>query len=383
MDTWKLYIFAAKMKVTDIQTMYPDAKASQTIGLLRWVLIVLVVLIHTNLVGDTGCMDTAYGIFYRWIGNVVWLANPLFFLMSGYLFVASDVGFGWHTFAEKCRRRLKTWLVPYLLWNTIFLLSYGLVGLVLPSILGDIPPLQEMALSDVLKAYWSIHGEDFCSPPIDGPLWFLRDLMIVAAFTPIYFAIIRQHKASVIVPILIASLPHQVWFESSLAFFMTGIWLNVWGTSLSDFLSKPIWRPLPYYLVGSVLVTVPDLVPEWSVAALTFVRNLSGMLLVARICYRVTVRHPEYDWRAMAEPVFFVFASHSMVARPLTKLSASWLLSHDAGSVAFLATHFMNAMVTIVITLLIYNLLRRTMPTVCGWLSGTPPSPKTNNRVTA
>ncbi len=78
------------MKRFDVQTRYPDDLASQTIGLLRWALMALIVVIHTNLVADTGCSGTVYGNLYRWAGNVVWLASPLFFLISGYLFVASD-----------------------------------------------------------------------------------------------------------------------------------------------------------------------------------------------------------------------------------------------------------------------------------------------------
>lgn len=359
------------MERLNVQTRYPDAMASQTIGLLRWVLIALVVVIHTNLVADTGGSNPAYTEFYRWAGNVVWLANPLFFLISGYLFVASDSGFGWEVFAGKCRGRLRTWLIPYLLWNTVFLLFYGVVGLVLPSALGDVPALQEMTFTDVLRAYWSIHGNDLTSPPIDGPLWFLRDLMAVAAFTPLYFAIIRQHKATIVVPLLIASLPHQVWCESSMAYFMTGIWLNVWTPSLSELLRKPVWRPLPVYIAASAALMLPHPWTEWTAAPLTLIRNLFGMTVVARICHCVTSRRPDRDWRAMSAPVFFVFAIHSMFARPLTKMSAGWLVSHNAGSLAFCAVHLLNAVVVIVLSVLAYTLLRRFMPTVCGWLSGT------------
>ena len=113
------------MERLNVQTRYPDAMASHTIGLLRWVLMALIVVIHTDLVADTGCTNTVYAILYRWAGNVVWLASPLFFLMSGYLFVASDNGFTWRTFSEKCQRRLKTWLIPYLLWNTLSSCSMG------------------------------------------------------------------------------------------------------------------------------------------------------------------------------------------------------------------------------------------------------------------
>ena len=64
------------MEHFNIQTRYPDAVASQTIGLIRWVLMALIVVIHTDLVADTGCTDTAYGILYQRAGNVVWLASP-------------------------------------------------------------------------------------------------------------------------------------------------------------------------------------------------------------------------------------------------------------------------------------------------------------------
>lgn len=111
------------MKRFDVQTRYPDDLSSQTIGLLRWALMALIVVIHTNLVADTGCSGTVYGNLYRWAGNVVWLASPLFFLISGYLFVASDGGFSWQAFTVKCRRRLRTWVAPYLLWNTLFPLT--------------------------------------------------------------------------------------------------------------------------------------------------------------------------------------------------------------------------------------------------------------------
>ena len=341
-----------------VQTRYPDANASQTIGLLRWVLMALIVVIHTNLVADTGCTDTIYGNIYRWAGNVVWLASPLFFLISGYLFVASDNGFSWQTYKVKCRRRLKSWLIPYLLWNTIFLLFYGLVGLLVPSVLGDVPPLGEMTFTDLLRAYWSIHGDDLLSPPIDGPLWFLRDLMVVAALTPLYVVILRQHKASIILPLLIASLPYQVWCESSVGYFMIGIWLNIWGPSLSELLKKPLGYSLPVYLIASVIVTAIP-IPTWSVAAVTVVRNLAGMLVVACLCERVVLRNPSLDWRALSEPVFFVFVFHSMVARPLTKLAAIWLVSHNAGSLAFCTIHLINAAIVIIVTLWVYKMLKR------------------------
>lgn len=357
--------------MANMTLQYPDGNASQTIGLLRWVLMGLVVLIHTNLVADTGYSDTAYGIAYLWAGNVVWLANPLFFLISGYLFIAGDNDFTWGIFKGKSKRRLLTWLLPYLLWNTIFLLFYGIIGWIKPSALGDVPPIQEMGIVDILKSYLCIRGEGLNSAPIDGPLWFLRDLMAVALFTPIYYQIVRIHKVSLIIPVLLASLPHPLGFEAEIAVFMIGCWLNVWLPSLSDLLQKPVWRPLPIYLAASVIVTIPMLRPEWSVPAITFIRNLSGMLLVARICYRIVASCPSTDWRRLAKPVFFVFAFHSIVARILTKISAQWLVGHHIGSAGFFAAHLMNATLTIGVSLIAFYTLQRLALPVCNVLNGT------------
>ena len=361
------------MSQHSVQTKYPDSLSSQTIGLLRWVLMAVIVLIHTNLVADTACTDTTYGILYRWAGNVVWLASPLFFLISGYLFVASDHGFSWSTFTEKCRRRLDTWLVPYLLWNTIFLVFYGIIGLVLPAALGEIHALQDMTLLDVLKSYCCIRGEGFNSGPIDGPLWFLRDLMVIALLTPLYVTIVRWHKATLIVPLLIGCLPHQLGFEAEIACFMIGCWLNVWMPSLDVLLKKPVWRPLPIYLIAAVVLTVTSIPkPEWCVPLLTFIRNLSGMLLVARLCARVVSANSTLDWRSLAQPVFFVFAFHSILARVLTKLTAQWLMSHGVGSAGYVVAHLVNAALVILGSLLVYHLLKRLIPKAGRWLFGEP-----------
>lgn len=358
------------MVTTRFLTKYPDGESSRTIGLLRWVLMVLVVVIHTDLRPDTGCAESTYGVFYLWMENVIELATPLFFLISGYLFVASDRGFTWRVFTDKCRRRVRTWLIPYILWNTLFLLFYGLMGLLLPSALGEIPPLQEMTFVDVLKSYWCIRGEGFNSGPIDAPLWFLRDLMVVALFTPLFYSLVKFHKASLVVPLVLASLPHQLGFEPETACFIIGCWLNVWIPSLSDWLRKPLWWPLGIYL-GTVLLLMSRLpLLEWLLAPVTLVRNLSGMLLIARLCHKSVVQYPSVDWRTLATPVFFVFAFHSLPARALTKLSANWLLAHGSGGFLYITAQLLNVVLSIAISLLAYNLLKRIWPWAWRWLSG-------------
>ena len=64
------------MERLNVQTRYPDAMASHTIGLLRWVLMALIVVIHTDLVDSHGGLfpknanaDSKRGLFLTFFGT--------------------------------------------------------------------------------------------------------------------------------------------------------------------------------------------------------------------------------------------------------------------------------------------------------------------------
>ena len=55
-------------------------------------------------------------------------AVPLFFLISGFLyFKGCESQFGLKDYMAKNRKRLRTLLIPYLLWNIFTLLLFGAV----------------------------------------------------------------------------------------------------------------------------------------------------------------------------------------------------------------------------------------------------------------
>ena len=103
---------------------------SSTISALRFPLTVGVVFIHFNVLSDnlavrgTGnaehfptwlvCM---FNLFSEVLPRI---AVPLFFIISGYLFFRS--GFMIRTYTDKLRRRVRTLLVPYILWNLLYLI---------------------------------------------------------------------------------------------------------------------------------------------------------------------------------------------------------------------------------------------------------------------
>ena len=135
---------------------------SQVINQLRLPLIILVTYAHSyNEVAEGYSLlesgwDTYQVLKLVVSQTLVKAAMPMFFFISGYLFFVNVEKWNWQTYQQKIKRRIKTLLIPYIIWN---LLMAVMLRPFSPSI--------------------------FCEPA-NMPLWFLRDLIVVSLLTPIY-----------------------------------------------------------------------------------------------------------------------------------------------------------------------------------------------------
>ena len=96
--------------------------------------------------------------------TLVKVAMPTFFIISGYLFFANNEKFNKEIYWQKIWRRVKTLLIPYIIWNMIMAIKLKIFNL-------------------------SIFVE-----PANMPLWFLRDLIIVSLLTPILYIDSRPQR---------------------------------------------------------------------------------------------------------------------------------------------------------------------------------------------
>ena len=148
-------------------------------------------------------------------GNGLWcVANTLFFLLSGMLFfngIESVKGC-----YPKMKKRVHSLLVPYLIWNVIFILWYdvlqnlpGIGGYINSDMVGS---LTKNGLLDALRVlYWE---------PANFPLWFVRDLMIMVAVSPLLYYLIKYLKW--FTPILLVAISPFVNIHVSPFFILGG-----------------------------------------------------------------------------------------------------------------------------------------------------------------
>lgn len=179
-----------------------DSLLSRTIYNLRFPLTVGVVFMH-NRMGTV--MIQGQELNYNQWPVVRYLMNfacevlpticvPLFFFISGFLFFY-NADFNESTYKRKLKSRYKSLMIPYLIWNFIGFLI--LLTQIHPRFIPFFPLLQDFRvdISTFLCSFWVIQlpmgtGDFTC--PIDGPLWYVRDLIILIVAAPFLYYIIKK-----------------------------------------------------------------------------------------------------------------------------------------------------------------------------------------------
>ena len=93
---------------------------SETIGVLRFPLMVCVVLIHVDIPNLRNYLFVDILDSYL-LESFVVIAVPLFFFISGYLFFSGTENFGYVEYVNKLQKRMMRLLVPFVFWGLIIM----------------------------------------------------------------------------------------------------------------------------------------------------------------------------------------------------------------------------------------------------------------------
>ena len=139
---------------------------SSVIAAMRFPLIAAVVLSHTAFrrVYSDGVelIGSGHAPFYQWLSQLLsgvmsHVAVAVFFIISGFLFFRSSgrsplpLSF----YGTKWSRRVRTLLVPYVMWNLLILAIYWLLQTRFPAMThGVARPVSDYGFRDVLYSLW-------------------------------------------------------------------------------------------------------------------------------------------------------------------------------------------------------------------------------------
>ena len=344
-----------------VNRMTPEI--SKAITALRFPICVLVVFIHSTMdVRFSGLtlVDNRedYELIRYYISTgLCSSAVPLFFFISGYLyFRGGNEGFSVNQYISKTRNRVKSLLVPYLLWNTLFLVAFYVAESLLSGMTsGNHKAIAEYTLRDFLMAYWNL-GEGF---PIDGPLWFVRDLMVLSIFAPLVYWLVKNRVLGLVVVIAALSLGPQD------AYWLLGVYCalyNVdfvkWGKKFFPF-TLPLWLILivVYLGVESEMGTIVK-----QIYVLLGVCSISGM-----VSYFYRNRSLGVSMSFLQATSFFLFAFHQPILLLMCKLWCRYTPPIDS---FLIAGYFLMPIMIILIAIGIFMLMKRFTPKLLSVLNG-------------
>ena len=307
--------------------MQTDHEFTKSINLLNVVCTILIVYIHTY-------NASAYGLHYQTgfdgivlcfedvvSQGIAHVAVPFFFFISGYLFFLKcskdDIPL-------KIARRVKSLLVPYLIWNLVYFILFACMG----------------NLPFVAKHLNSVTGDISLNAFVAGVLfyksnyimWYVYQLMIYVVLTPLIFVLVKSNVVMMITVALLFTIyslgcleiPNFSVFTIArgvypdmLLYFLIGAWFGF---------RKPLFKIRNNYL-SFILLSLATFIwilnrqgyKEW----IFFVGNISYILLVivAIVIYKSSNPSKGNQLVDKLKPhTFIIFVLHPFVVEVYQKL---------------------------------------------------------------
>lgn len=301
---------------------------SNKITFFSFWLIILVVLLHSLNIQFTECSNLICSFQYLLSHKLAQIAVPLFFFISGYLYFLKanfkkkiDLSF----FINNNKKRVRTILLPYILWSVLWFLLLYTIQLVpfLSNYFGQ--PLYSMSLNDKLL--------NLLVYPLNYPFWFLRELMLLCVLSPLLFIGIQYLKYAFIALLFVASLfissflsPSDVTLLQSLPvlYFSLGAFFSLNKLSLIDASNKfTIFLLILTWFSFNILSVYFDKELTFNSSFLrvfNIIKDLIG-------CYTVWSAYDYFNqkrqWKnySFYQYSFFIFAFHGIPTLLFVKLS--------------------------------------------------------------
>ena len=352
--------------------------SSRTISSLRVVCILMVVFIHTfDLVADSDpCATHSPFQFVRIaVSRAICLpAVPVFFVISAYLLCGglSD-SWSWALWRRKMVSRLHSMLIPFLLWNAIALLAKVVVAWAQADISSSADLLAWFQAHGWLRIWW-----DCANPnggmPIDYPLWFLRDLVILSLLLPLVYFLVRKLGLFWIVFVAVIGLadlwPHSLKPQAlPVIFFSAGVFLRLRRLDIARVAQLHLPWAIPATLVLLVACTLSYNVnqPLYAVvsAVVTVPAAFALVGLVARLLSRSSCSFPD----VLSQASFFIYALHAVFVISAVRrlLFALW---PSESQCALIAKFFLIPVIATTVCIAVFLLLRRSCPALLNLLTG-------------
>lgn len=168
-----------------------DRKISQRISLLSFLSTLMIVVFHCQTLGDPAGFGRADAFLVNALADNIdtfgWVAMSFFFGITGFLFF---YGLSFETYKTKIKNRLHSLLIPFLIWQVIFICYQACLG-------------ARYDIADTLSSIFLMSAK-----PPNGVLWYVYAVFILALLSPVQLLIYRSKIAGLLSIVIVPIVSH-------------------------------------------------------------------------------------------------------------------------------------------------------------------------------
>ncbi len=289
--------------------------------------------------------------------NVTMVAVPFFFLLSGVFFFKN---YSWNKLLDKYKSRIKSLLIPYLVWNAFY---------VVMAILFNVLPYVSAFVSDSWKMNpinFKNIAEGLFFYKYHSVYWFLFQLILFITISPVLFALLKNKILGLCIIIILLFSPvysqnvQLVNLEQLFYFFLGGFLGYHYFTIVitANINKKKRMMAVAGFIILLLIDKMTGANPIWHrVVIVAYIAVLVyGIDLFGKI---QTAKYMSYT--------FFIYSSHLFVLSMLKLLFRKNLPETELFA---LLNFLLLPVIALVIIILIANLLKKGFPKLFSILNG-------------
>ena len=296
-------------------------------------------------------------------------AVPLFYVISGYLFFLK-VPDGMASIYGKMRKRVGTLVVPYII-GCLFFVGFGVLMAVLPGVSkymnSSVMPLFSKPVGEILRSIFYDAGN---GSPCAFQLWFLRDLMLIVATSPLWYLCLKHLKwgfVAVVFVLTYLDVPHVPFY--SLFWFVLGGQLTKAKIEMGGVSGRIKVAIFGLFLIISIVQLLsPDML-EWNLLRIPIIMlGIIGIwgLYDAFVEKKFCLSH--HKWLGIAcQFTFFIYLFHEPTLNIVRKLIVVMLSKNELG---YLTSYLLSPWIFTVCAVFAGLLFRKYLPRVYNVCTG-------------
>ena len=328
---------------------------------ISFILCIMVIQIHTynvEMYQLSGRNDFFTGIVIaveNYINKLETVCVPFFFFISGVLFFRT---FRWDRMWEKYKSRIRSILIPYILWCTIYYLYFALLTR-LPGISHCVnSEMAELSLGEWLQ---------WLGPKSYYTLWFLKELMILILISPVIYVLMKNHgnrknATGVIVYVILIAV--TVLWGINVGFniyYFGGALLGINYDSLLHDKNKGLSIASTLYVL-LYLISLP-----WQNSN-GFVGQIGKLIFIVAVWFALDlILQYKNEPRWWMSITFFVYCIHDLILEALEKI---FFVIFGNATLFALVDFICMPMIVFGLCVLLAWILKRYMPWVWKIISG-------------